>query len=373
MSPSILRFVIAGLAVCSMSVAAVSQSVQGRLSADSARLEILKVLPDSFPQVTLIVRAEKHDGEPLWNMKKERVTMTENGQPCNVISVAPISKQLPFNIAMVLDHSSSMTDEIVSYYGYQYRVTNYVPINSAKNAISKFAASFPNHDKMAVVGFSTYVDIVTPLTNNHDSLVNVVSNIYADGITAFYDAVDRALDVVQADSGIRVIVALTDGNDNNSRRSLGTVIAKAQRLGIPVFVVGLGEVEVGPLKRLASKTNGQYFYAKRAGALDKVYEVISQRLKAYYAIAYESDNYSQDDTLRMLTIGYQHDSIPVTSDSDTLALPTSVRAYLAQRAQNRNYLIGGGITALAVGTTLFVVIRRRRKKQPEAEDTNSIA
>lgn len=356
------------LCMCTGTLLSQSQNKNERpaVSVDSGYIHIVSVLADSFPNVSLIVRAERASGEPLWNLRKDAVTITEDMSRCDVLAVTPISNELPFNIGIVFDHSSSMTDEIVRYGHYRYRVTNYGPITRAKKAIEKFTTAFSDNDQLALVGFSTRVDIVRPLTKNRDSLRSLVSKIYANGITAFYDAVDRALDLVNEGNGIKVVVALTDGNDNNSRRSLSAVIKKSLKLKIPVYVVGLGDVDSYPLKRLASETKGQYMFASNSAALEKVYDVISQRLKAYYAVTYTSDNYGPEALRRYLAMGVKVDSVNVRTGEATYDLPQSVIDYLENRKRLIRYgVIGAGAVSLVAG---FVLITRRRRKKNEGNE-----
>ncbi len=358
------------IAVCALTILAHGQSKKSatNVTADSGYVHVISVLADSFPNVSLIVRAERETGEPLWNLRKEAVTITEDMNRCEVINVTPVSTELPFNVGIVFDHSSSMTDEIVRYGYYRYRVTNYGPINRAKKAIEKFTTAFSNNDQLALVGFSTRVDIVRPLTKNRDSLRSLVSKIYANGITAFYDAVDRALELVNEGDGIKVVVALTDGNDNNSRRSLSAVIKKSLKLKIPVYVVGLGDVDSYPLKRLASETKGQYMFASNSAALGEVYDVISQRLKAYYAVTYTSDNYSPEALRRYLAMSVKVDSVNVRTGETTYNLPQSVIDYLENRRKMIRYgVIGMGVVSLVAG---FVLFARRRRKKTEEPDTS---
>jgi Ca-activated chloride channel family protein len=217
---------------------------------------------------------------------------------------------------------------------------------------------------LALVGFSSTVDVVTPLTTNHDSLKSIVSGIYADGITAFYDAVDRAIDIASSGGGIRVVVALTDGNDNNSSQSLNAVITKAKQLRIPIYVVGLGGVDKNPLKRLAQQTNGQYFYARNAKELTKVYDVIRQRLQSYYTISYETQNYDPNIVGRSVSLMYEGDSVAVSPARATFSLPPNVVEYLKTRRRNL-LMLSGGLVVILIGTS--VVIYRRRKKRQNVE------
>ncbi len=316
----------------------------GMLSSDSAKFDIVSTRIDSFPQISVIVRAERFTGEPMWNLDINDVQVTEDGMQCKVRSVKTISRQFPFNITLVLDHSSSKTNDVMSYYGYRNRTHNHGPLTNAKMAIQHFATS---------------------LSNNHDSLINVVSRIYADGITAFYDAVDRAIETAAKGSGIKLVVALTDGTDNNSRRSLRSVISKANQARIPVYVVALGDVDTYPLISLATQTNGQFFYARNSKDLDNVYKIIHQRLQAYYAVIYQTDNYNPNAVGRTMTITYRGDSTTVVPGSTSISLPDSVVEYLRSRRRN-HILLGSGVSVLAVGVSIVLLRRRKRTEQEQA-------
>jgi Ca-activated chloride channel homolog len=151
-----------------------SKKVNGKLAtADTADLTILNIYPDSFPNISVVFRAETRKGEPVWNLSKEKMTVTENQKMCTVVSMEQISKNQPINLGIVIDHSGSMQQDNSILYDkngnalYDYD-ENYniilpkgykAPIENAKNAVKKFVGSFDTKkDFISITGFSSVVD-----------------------------------------------------------------------------------------------------------------------------------------------------------------------------------------------------------------------
>ncbi len=83
---------------------------------------------------------------------------------------------------------------------------------------------------------------------------------------------------------------------------------RRRRLGLPIYTLGLGteeEIESGDLRRLAGSTRGQYYPAKSADQLSVIYEQIADRIRASYALVYQSDRKLPDGTLRPVRIFYR--------------------------------------------------------------------
>jgi Ca-activated chloride channel homolog len=89
------------------------------------------------------------------------------------------------------------------------------------------------------------------------------------------------------------------------------VIAGANRIGLPVYTLGLGseeEIESKELRRLAISTRGQYYPARNADQLRAIYEQIAERLNSSYTLMYQSDRKIADGTLRPVRIVYRASS-----------------------------------------------------------------
>ena len=375
------------------------KKIKGNISSKDVNISILGVYQDDFPNVSVVFRAEKNNGNPVFGLKKKDMTVKENDENCQVISIQELSKKKPINIGMVVDHSGSMQfDErkinqlgydiseipVDEYGNYSFPKGYVQPITLAKNALLEFVESFNfDKDNIGVVGFSTTVDYQLGLTNQAGKIKRKIRSMKSDGTTAFYDAILASLKQVENADGVNVVVALTDGNDNASYSSLNTVINKAKSVDIPVYIVGLGDVNQRDLEQLATATGGQFYFANSAKSLSLIYEKISEKLQSFYDVVYQSPNLENNSTERSIEISFLHDGTKVVSeeehytlDSNAVVYTTKKQAEAVQKAQEeaqiiqqeklaqenqRQMLVNGGIGIMALlvtGGIVFYFARR---------------
>lgn len=340
--------------------------VKGGLSSvDTAELTVLNIYPDSFPNVSVVFRAERRNGEPVWGLTKEKMKVAENGIPCTVISVEPISQHKPISLGIVIDHSGSMSIDMMQVYS-GAMTAGPTPIDNAKKAVKKFVTGFNSKkDKISVVGFSSRVDKVLPLSQDTSLINAVVDSMYADNSTALYDAMLEGISQIASKGSLRVLIVLTDGMDNASASKPEDVVQRAQNEDIPVYIIGLGMVDSGTLKYIAKKTRGQYFYTSSSSSLSSIYALISKRVQAYYDLVYTSANMSMADSTRILELSFDVDSLYLTTQPDTLQLPAEVIAHMQQKERQKQYILYGGAATAAlagVGVLLFFFVWRKKKK-----------
>ena len=86
---------------------------------DTGFIEVIEVLPDSFPKIELVLRVTDQRQNPIWNLSNDGFTMIENGRAAEILNVYQISKDKSINIGLVLDESGSMEiDESQLYDAY---------------------------------------------------------------------------------------------------------------------------------------------------------------------------------------------------------------------------------------------------------------
>ncbi len=377
-----------------------SNKIQAGISTkDSAKLSILGVYQDDFPNISVVFRAEKKNGNPVFGLSKKDLTVLENEEECQVISIRELSKQKPINIGIVLDHSGSMDyDEVqlqrlgidmfdlpIDAQGLIEFPKGYVkPITLAKSALLEFVESFNfKKDNISVVGFSSKVDRTLGLTNNVGKIKRNIRTMKTEGTTAFYDAIIAGLKQLNGAEGMNVIVALTDGNDNSSYASLVKTINEAKQMDIPVYVVGLGDVNRVMLSQIATETGGQFFYANSAKSLHTIYEKISEKLQSFYDLVYLSPNLSMGSWDRSLEISFVKEGQHVVSEIEHFTIDSTAIAYIKQKnleakqreeaakaeaeEEAQENLIrnsGIGIAALLVtGGIIFYFSRKKSKPQ----------
>lgn len=262
---------------------------------------VLELDAQAFPTVVLRFRAWGPRGIPQTQLDTSRMTITEGELRRPILGLAPLAERLPIQIALVVDHSASMVDEFIYAFdtlpGGQLQIKNVAlrkpgdpyAIDRAREGVQSFVQSLnPAKDSLLIVGFSGTVDRVPPLTNDTARIRAAVDRLQARGATAFYDALRTGIDSLENYTGLRAVVALTDGVDNASYTSLDSVIRRAQQAQIPVYVIGLGNVDRVILRQLGEETAGGFHYTSDANALTEIYLRISEELRAGYELVFRT-------------------------------------------------------------------------------------
>ena len=113
-----------------------------------------------------------------------------------------------------------------------------------------------------------------------------------DGRTALYDALLKAIEVNQsATNPRRVLILVSDGQDNASQASYGDVLAAIQESNVLIYAVGLftpgtSHSGAGVLKRLTESTGGLVAFDPDSNRLLAFFERVMKDLRSRYVIGY---------------------------------------------------------------------------------------
>ncbi len=197
------------------------------------------------------------------------------------------------DILLVVDISTSMNEPDFAYQGRRFdRLT------AVKNVVSQFVDRRVE-DKIGLVLFGTRAYMQVPLTYDRQALKNVLLATdagMAGDSTAIGDAIGVALKNLAAEDNKpenKVIVLLTDGENNDGKLSLAQAINLAKQEKIKVYTIGVGSDEASffgglfrvpvnsgldeeSLQQLADETKGTYFRAKDLSSLLQVYDAIDK-------------------------------------------------------------------------------------------------
>ena len=201
------------------------------------------------------------------------------------------------NIVVAFDISSSMLAE------------DFQPLNRlevAKARVKQFVSGREG-DRIGVVAFAGEALTQVPLTVDYPVVLAAVENLQAgqleDGTaigTAIAVAANRLRD---APGRSRVMVLLTDGENNRGSLDPRTAARAAAEFGIRVYTIGVGSEGLAPvpvgrglfglryenrpvrideplLRDVARITGGRYFRARDAEALRSIYQQIDQLERA---------------------------------------------------------------------------------------------
>lgn len=195
------------------------------------------------------------------------------------------------DIALAVDISSSMLAE-------DFQPQNRMEV--AKDKLKRFVLGRKS-DRVGLVAFSGEALTQVPLTTDYPVLLAAIDNLQVgqleDG-TAIGTGIATAANRLRTAPGrSRVLVLMTDGENNRGAIDPRTAAQAAGAFGIRIYAIGVGSegmaaVPVGrslfglryenrPVKidealltEIATATGGRYFRAKDADALQRIYEQI---------------------------------------------------------------------------------------------------
>jgi len=151
-------------------------------------------------------------------------------------------------------------------------------------------------DKVMVMEFNSwrgYTPIVQDFTNDTELIQEEITKLKPRGQTAIYDAIADASDSFfpTYHDANKVIIVLSDGEDNNSVREWFTAIRFAKEHDIRIFFVALGlEADRRTFSRICRETKGKLFTAPTEESLPSAYEKISKDIRAKATVlTYETD------------------------------------------------------------------------------------
>ena len=204
------------------------------------------------------------------------------------------------DIVVALDMSGSMISE-------DFQVQN-EPVNRfnmARNVLKGFIDKRPN-DRIGLVVFASEAYIATPLTLDHDYLMQNLDRLKIGDIEQNRTAVGSALSSAinrlrELKSKSKIVVLMTDGQNNSGKIQPLTAAEAAQALKVKVYTIGVGKRGTAPmpvgrdpftgqilrrevpvdidedtLQKIAQQTGGKYYRADNAENFKAIYTQIDK-------------------------------------------------------------------------------------------------
>ncbi len=191
------------------------------------------------------------------------------------------------DIVVAIDLSGSM--ELPDFVVHGQRVNR---LDMAKSVLSGFIDERPN-DRIGLVAFGGRAYIASPLTLDHDFLQENVDRLHLHMIednTAIGDGLTTALNRLRGlQSKSKIVILMTDGQNNAGKVAPLTAAEAAQALGVKVYTIGIGNDEIASqmhrpdllpdedtLQKIAQMTGGKYYRADNAERFRQIYAEIDK-------------------------------------------------------------------------------------------------
>ncbi|MBI3820091.1 MAG: VWA domain-containing protein [Planctomycetes bacterium] len=147
------------------------------------------------------------------------------------------------------------------------------------------------NDRIGLLTFAAFPELRCPLTLDHDALLRFIRDTELVKRGSEFDrtgiglALARGSQIMKnSESRSRVVVLLTDGQENVREIEPVEAARLAKQFNIRVYTIGAGRgdetffgmqpIDFGELKEVAREADGKFFLARDAGALDETYKAI---------------------------------------------------------------------------------------------------
>jgi Ca-activated chloride channel family protein len=244
--------------------------------------------------VVLYASVLDKSGKLITNLPQSAFKVYENGveQPIKIFR----REDVPVSMGIIIDNSGSMRDKRAK-------------VAAASLALVK--ASNPD-DEVFIVNFNDEPYLDQPFTNNTKKLEEALDRLDSRGGTAMRDAISLSIDYAKekAKREKKVLVVVTDGNDNTSVVTLEQLVQKSQRSEVLIYAVGLLSEEEPrdarqakkALKLLTGNSGGLDYYPKDVAEIDKITPQIAHEIRSQYVLAYLPTNTAMDGTFRKINV-----------------------------------------------------------------------
>jgi len=208
-------------------------------------------------------------------------------------------EDVPVSLGLVIDNSGSMRNKLTK-------------VSAAALALVK--DSNPD-DEVFIVNFNDTAYLDNPqdkdFTSDIGELEKALARIDARGGTAMRDAIEMSIQHLRkAHRDKKVLVVITDGNDNSSLLSMEHIMKSAHASDVLIYGVGLlteeEHREAAHAKRalndLAEATGGKTFFPKDVEEVDAIAHLVAHDIRSQYIIEYSPSNAVMDGTFRAIRI-----------------------------------------------------------------------
>ena len=224
-------------------------------------------------------------------------------QPRLVLSETKVSAS-GVDIVVALDLSGSMDAEDDGFVLNGQQASRFA---IAKDVLKKFIDQPPN-DRLGLVIFATHAFVAVPPTLDHDFLsanlerLDVDMEGFDNHATAIGSALSTSLNRLRdLKSKSKIVILMTDGENNAGKVPPLTAAEAAQALGVKVYTIGVGtrgqariwtrqydfagrkvyqqipvDVDEETLNKIANMTGGKYYRADSSETLKKIYADIDR-------------------------------------------------------------------------------------------------
>lgn len=262
------------------------------------------IVEASLPRISSTVNevqlsfSAMHRGHFVTDLQTQELKLLDNNTPPARIGSFWKTEDLPLKIAFVVDASGSVATS--------FRTEQ----RSANRFLDKLLHR-PG-DEAAIISFTAEVATDQDFTADRRQLAAAIKGLHATQQgTAIFDALQYACEKLKANGGAsaerKVIVLLTDGDDNASHSKLIDTVRRAQQNDITMYIVQVNAGIFGKhskerlgLQVLADETGGKLYEAD--ANYSPAFKKIEEELRSQYVVTYTPAAWQSDGRFRRISL-----------------------------------------------------------------------
>jgi len=252
-------------------------------------------------------------GNLVMGLEKDDFTVLEDKQeqPLTLFR----QEDIPISLGIIIDSSGSMRDKR----------------SQVESAAVSLVKSSTRDDEVFVVNFNDDLYLDVTMTQDIRKMEEGLAQIDARGGTAMRDAISAAIDYVREKGrkDKKVLLIITDGNDNASAITLERLVQRAQQAEVLVYSIGLlNEEERREAKRaeralraLTQATGGQSYFPATVGEVEGTTQQVANDIRNQYVLGYTPSNELLDGGFRRIEVKAKGRGLSVRTRTGYYASP----------------------------------------------------
>jgi VWFA-related protein len=253
----------------------------------------------SVELVVLHTTVSDEKGQFVSNLKADNFRVFEDKieQKISVFS----RDDIPVTMGLVIDNSGSMKEKR----------------SQVNEAALTFVRTSNPQDEAFVVNFNDeyYLDTNEDFTSDQHELEEALGRIDARGSTALYDAVVGSLDHLRkGHKDKRVLLVVTDGDDDASRLSFEDTIKEAEKSNAAIYAIGVFSEDDRKsnkrmvrnskkiLSELAEATGGLAYFPENLDQVGPICAQVARDIRNQYTLGYYPTNMVKDGGFRRVLV-----------------------------------------------------------------------
>ena len=247
-----------------------------------------------------------HKGKSVSDLSRDDISVRDDNKPPAALLGFRTEQELVLRVGVAIDTSSSLTS--------RFRFEQ-----AAASAFFHQVLTQPG-DLGFVMGFENYPTVTQDFVGDPNLLSQGVQRLKVGGGTALYDAVRTACQKMvhreEHDRVARVLVVLSDGQNNSGEVTLERAIDAAQEADVIIYTISTNYSSLRPgdmgwdyvhagddnLRKLAEESGGRMLRPQSPSEVAKAFAKIGEELRSRYSVSYKPASFAPDGHFRRIKI-----------------------------------------------------------------------